>query len=137
MSSVTRTSSSPKRLISFGAALFAGLALLLNTKMRTSLTTLLCGLALRTVPVNAAAAPLNVTAFTSRDGYSLFECWQLASVPVEARAAMNYDIGNTSSTEWSIIEPRTLVGEAWAPTAQCVLLQGLGIPLSSWTKQAN
>ena len=138
MSSASHVSLSPARFLPVGAALFAALAFVFSNNMHTSLSTLLGGLAFGAVAVNAAAAPLNVTAFASRNGYSLFECWQLASVPVEARAALNYDVGNTSYAEWSIIEPRTTVGEAWAPAAQCVLpLQGPRLPLSSWTRHAN
>ena len=94
--------------------------------MRTSLTISLGWLALGAVTVNAADL-LNITAFTSRDGYSVFECWQLASVPVEDRSAINYDVGNLSFAEWAIIEPRTTVGEAWAPSAQCVPLLQISI----------
>ncbi|KAB5522041.1 hypothetical protein GE09DRAFT_1195193, partial [Coniochaeta sp. 2T2.1] len=63
-----------------------------------------------------------VTALTSRDGYSVFECWQLASLPVEAMSATNFEIGNTTKATWSIIEPRTTVGEAWAPAVQSIRL---------------
>lgn len=118
----SRISSHPARLITFGALMFTGLALLLNTKMRASPATSLGWLALSAVNVDAAAPLLNVTTLTSRDGYSLLECWQLTSVPVDNRSAMNYRVGNTSYAEWSIIEPRTTVGEAWALSAQCVSL---------------
>lgn len=138
MPTPSRTSPGSARLIPVGAALFASLALLLNTDMRTSLTTSLGWLTLGAVTVHAGAAPLNVTAFASRDGYSLFECWQLATVPVEARSAINYDVGNTSYAEWSIIEPRTTVGEAWAPDAQCVsLLQSYRLPVTNGRRHAD
>ncbi|KAI0126122.1 hypothetical protein BJ170DRAFT_696080 [Xylariales sp. AK1849] len=71
-------------------------------------------------------APLNITALTSRDGYSTIECWQLSSVPVDAMSALNYGIGNISKATWSTIQPRTVVGEAWAPAVQLtVVLNGL------------
>ncbi|KAK9414469.1 hypothetical protein SUNI508_11179 [Seiridium unicorne] len=59
----------------------------------------------------AAAVPLNITPLSSRDGYSIIQCWQLASIPVEAMSAWNYGIGNTSRATWSIIEPRTVVAD--------------------------
>ncbi|KAK9772421.1 hypothetical protein SCAR479_10959 [Seiridium cardinale] len=41
-------------------------------------------------------------------------------------SAWNYALGNTSRATWSIIEPRTVVGEAWAPTVQLTMvLNGL------------
>ncbi|KAK1624762.1 hypothetical protein BDP81DRAFT_107453 [Colletotrichum phormii] len=74
-----------------------------------------------------AFTPLNITALSTRDGYSVIECWQLTSVPVEARAALNYALGgDLTRAEWSIIQPRTTVGEAWAPAVQLtVVLNGL------------
>ncbi|KAK0640580.1 hypothetical protein B0T16DRAFT_460754 [Cercophora newfieldiana] len=70
--------------------------------------------------------PLNITAISSRDGYSVFECWQLASIPVDAMSAANYAIGETTKATWSRIEPRTHIGEAWAPHVQLsVILNGL------------
>lgn len=68
----------------------------------------------------AGFAPLNITALASQDGVSIIQCWQLSTIPMEARSAMNYDLGNTTKATWSIIEPRTVAGEAWAPTVQCV-----------------
>lgn len=65
---------------------------------------------------------LTVTALSSRDGYSVRECWELASLPVEAMSAINFQIGNTTKATWSIIKPRTTIGEAWAPTVQLVNL---------------
>lgn len=62
--------------------------------------------------------PLNITALSSRNGYSVLECWQLSSVPVDAMSAANYAVGNTTAATWSRIEPRTTVGEAWAPHVQ-------------------
>lgn len=68
---------------------------------------------------NATQLPLNVTALTSRDGYSVFECWQLDSVPVYAHSAMNWVVGgDTKKASLSIIEPSTAVGQAWAPAMQ-------------------
>ncbi|KAL2882793.1 hypothetical protein SGCOL_002005 [Colletotrichum sp. CLE4] len=74
-----------------------------------------------------ASTPLNITALSTRDGYSVIECWQLTSVPVEARAALNYALGgDLTRAEWSIIQPRMTVGEAWAPAMQLtVVLNGL------------
>ncbi|KAF9880466.1 hypothetical protein CkaCkLH20_02420 [Colletotrichum karsti] len=71
--------------------------------------------------------PLNITALTTRDGYSVIECWQLSSIPVEARAALNYEVGgDMTRAEWSIIRPRTTVGEAWAPAVQLsIILNGM------------
>ncbi|ROV91667.1 hypothetical protein VMCG_09262 [Cytospora schulzeri] len=70
---------------------------------------------------------LNITALASRDGYSVIECWQLASVPEYARSALNWLVaGNTTQAALSIIEPRTTAGEAWAPAVQLtVILNGL------------
>ncbi|KAK4173076.1 hypothetical protein QBC36DRAFT_360839 [Triangularia setosa] len=71
--------------------------------------------------------PLNITALSSRNGYSVLECWQLASLPMDAMQAANYIIGGqTTQAVWSRIEPRTHVGEAWAPHAQLsIILNGL------------
>ncbi|KAK0670230.1 hypothetical protein QBC41DRAFT_318391 [Cercophora samala] len=71
--------------------------------------------------------PLNVTALSSRHGYSVLECWQLASLPVDAMQAANYAVGGqTTRAVWSRIEPRTHIGEAWAPHAQLsIILNGL------------
>jgi hypothetical protein len=66
----------------------------------------------------ASSAPLNITALSSRNGYSVLECWQLSSIPVDAMSAANYAVGNTTVATWSRIEPRTTVGEAWAPHVQ-------------------
>lgn len=65
---------------------------------------------------------LNITALSSRGGYSVIECWQLETEAVHARSALNWIVsGNTTQAELSIIEPRTTVGEAWAPAVQYVL----------------
>ncbi|KAK4211613.1 hypothetical protein QBC37DRAFT_289929 [Rhypophila decipiens] len=73
-----------------------------------------------------AHTPLNVTAISSRDGYSVLQCWQLASIPIDAMQAANYPVGNTTVATWSRIEPKTHVGEAWAPHVQLsVILNGL------------
>ncbi|KAH8669033.1 hypothetical protein BX600DRAFT_511077 [Xylariales sp. PMI_506] len=70
--------------------------------------------------------PLNITALASRDGVSVIQCWQLSSIPIEAMSAANYQIGNTTAATWSIIQPQTVVGEAWAPKVQLtVVLNGL------------
>ncbi|KAJ0135651.1 hypothetical protein CTA2_2294, partial [Colletotrichum tanaceti] len=95
------------------------------TTTRATLTTIgLVGLAATQA---GAFTPLNITALSSRDGYSVIECWQLAAEPVEARAALNYALGgDLTRAEWSIIQPRTTVGEAWAPAVQLtVLVSGL------------
>ncbi|KAK1759999.1 hypothetical protein QBC47DRAFT_118050 [Echria macrotheca] len=79
-----------------------------------------------TAAAEAAHTPLNITAISSRNGYSVLECWQLASVPVEAMSAANYLVGETTKATWSRIEPRTTVGEAWAPSVQLsIILNGL------------
>jgi len=79
--------------------------------------TLVAGIA---VLANAADTPipLNITAISSRNGYSVLECWQLTSIPVDAMSAANYAIGETTKATWSRIEPRTHIGEAWAPHVQ-------------------
>ncbi|KAK4187729.1 hypothetical protein QBC35DRAFT_221335 [Podospora australis] len=71
--------------------------------------------------------PLNITALSSRNGYSVLECWQLSSIPVDAMSAANYAVGgNTTQAVWSRIEPRTHIGEAWAPHVQLsIILNGL------------
>jgi len=61
---------------------------------------------------------LNITALSTRDGYSVLECWQLSSVPVDYMSAVNYAVGNTTVATWSRIPPRTMIGEAWAPHVQ-------------------
>lgn len=72
----------------------------------------------QTTPTNT---PLNITALASRGGYSVIECWQLEAEAVYARSATNWIVsGNTTQAELSIIEPRTTVGEAWAPAVQYV-----------------
>ncbi|KAK4119081.1 hypothetical protein N657DRAFT_650638 [Parathielavia appendiculata] len=74
----------------------------------------------------STTVPLNITALSSRAGYSVIECWQLSSVPAAYMAAVNYAVGNTTVATWSRIEPRTTVGEAWAPHIQLsVVLNGL------------
>lgn len=61
----------------------------------------------------------NITAIASRDGYSVLECWQLASTGTYAHSAMNWIVGtDTTQGELSIIEPRTTPGQAWAPAVQ-------------------
>ncbi|KAM7189937.1 hypothetical protein V8F20_009964 [Naviculisporaceae sp. PSN 640] len=70
--------------------------------------------------------PLNITTISSRGGYSVLQCWQLASIPIDAMQAANYPVGNTTVATWSRIEPKTHVGEAWAPHVQLsVILNGL------------
>jgi hypothetical protein len=64
--------------------------------------------------------PLNITALSSRNGYSVLECWQLDSVPFSFMAATNYVLGETTKATWSRIEPRAFAGESWAPTVQYV-----------------
>ncbi|KAH6843483.1 hypothetical protein B0I37DRAFT_314537 [Chaetomium sp. MPI-CAGE-AT-0009] len=72
------------------------------------------------------APPLNITALSSRNGYSVLECWQLSTVSVTYMSAANYAIGNTTTATWSRIEPRTTAGEAWAPHVQLsIVLNGL------------
>ncbi|KAL2018446.1 hypothetical protein VTK56DRAFT_865 [Thermocarpiscus australiensis] len=72
------------------------------------------------------ARSLNITALSSRNGYSVIECWQLSSIPIDAMSAANYAVGNTTMATWSRIEPRTIVGEAWAPHVQLsIILNGL------------
>ncbi len=61
---------------------------------------------------------LNITALSSRRGYSVLECWELSSIPTDYMAAINYALGNTTVATWSRIQPRTTVGEAWAPHVQ-------------------
>lgn len=69
--------------------------------------------------VATANSPLlNITAIASRNGYSVLECWQLSSTPAEYMSAVNFAIGDTTVATWSRIEPRTTVGEAWAPHVQ-------------------
>ena len=96
--------------------------------------------------IGATPLPLNITAISSRGGYSVLECWQLDSVPVDARSAANYLIGETTKATWSRIEPRTTVGEAWAPTVQYIFTKlpasldppsdrGQAIHHSQWTYQ--
>jgi hypothetical protein len=63
-------------------------------------------------------AAFNITALASRHGYSVIECWALSSTPIEAFSAINYELGRTANATWSVIEPRTTVGEAWAPAVQ-------------------
>ncbi|KAH6640116.1 hypothetical protein F5144DRAFT_86173 [Chaetomium tenue] len=72
------------------------------------------------------APPLNITALSSRGGYSVLECCQLSTVAVDYMSAANYAIGNTTTATWSRIEPRTTAGEAWAPHVQLsIILNGL------------
>ncbi|KAK8091496.1 hypothetical protein PG997_001857 [Apiospora hydei] len=82
--------------------------------------------ALSLAPIKPRAGsfmPLNITALASRNQVSVLECWQLnASVPTKAMSAMNYFIGNTTSATWSIIEPNTTPGEAWAPAIQLTMV---------------
>jgi hypothetical protein len=70
------------------------------------------------VAAAGSVEPFNITAISSRNGYSMLECWQLSSVPANYMAATNYAVANTTVATWSRIEPRTSVGEAWAPHVQ-------------------
>lgn len=64
---------------------------------------------------------LNITALASRNGFSVLECWQLASTGSYAMSATNWVAsGNLTHAVYSIIEPRTTPGEAWAPAVQSV-----------------
>ncbi|KAI3402090.1 hypothetical protein diail_19 [Diaporthe ilicicola] len=71
--------------------------------------------------------PLNITALSSRGGYSVIECWQLDTEAVYARSALNWVVSpNATQAELSIIEPRTTVGQAWAGEVQLTaVLNGL------------
>jgi hypothetical protein len=79
---------------------------------------ILVSLGLSHVAVTRDVRPLSITALSSRHGYSVLECWRLASTPVDYMSAANYLLGNTAEAVWSRIEPRTSVGEAWAPHVQ-------------------
>jgi hypothetical protein len=70
------------------------------------------------VTAESMAVSLNMTALSSRNGYSVLECWQLSSIPVDYMSAVNYAVGNTTTATWSRIEPRVTVGVAWAPHVQ-------------------
>jgi hypothetical protein len=70
------------------------------------------------VAAGSMSMPLNMTALSSRNGYSVLECWQLSSVPVDYMSAVNHAVGNTTIATWSRIEPRVTVGMAWAPHVQ-------------------
>jgi hypothetical protein len=70
------------------------------------------------VAAESMSTSLNMTALSSRNGYSVLECWQLSSVPVDYMSAVNYAVGNTTTATWSRIEPRVTVGVAWAPHVQ-------------------
>lgn len=73
-----------------------------------------------------ASTPLNITALSSRGGYSVIECWQLNTEAVYARSALNWAVGgNATQAELSIIEPRTTVGQAWAGEVQYARLLSL------------
>lgn len=62
---------------------------------------------------------LDITALTSRNGSSIIQCWQLGAAGEYARSATNWvATGNITEAIYSIIEPRTTVGEAWAPSFQ-------------------
>ncbi|OIW34284.1 hypothetical protein CONLIGDRAFT_650842 [Coniochaeta ligniaria NRRL 30616] len=75
---------------------------------------------------NINTSSFAITALSSREGYSLLECWKLSSMPVEAMDAINFNIGSTTKATWSVIEPHTTVGEAWAPSVQLsIILNGL------------
>ncbi|EAQ85546.1 hypothetical protein CHGG_09560 [Chaetomium globosum CBS 148.51] len=91
-------------------------------RLRRALQPILLGHA----TVADVAPPLNITALSSRDGYSVLECWQLSTVAVDYMSAANYAIGKTTAATWSRIEPRTTAGEAWAPHVQLsIILNGL------------
>ncbi|GAB1315328.1 hypothetical protein MFIFM68171_05538 [Madurella fahalii] len=97
----------------------------------------LLSVAAREAVANTVAQPLNITALSSRNGYSVLECWQLSSVPTDAMSAANYAVGNTTVATWSRIEPRTHIGEAWAPHVQLsIILNGL-IRITSPAPVAN
>ncbi|ETS86116.1 hypothetical protein PFICI_04141 [Pestalotiopsis fici W106-1] len=76
-------------------------------------------------------APLNISALASVNGSSTIQCWQLAAVPVEARSALNFELGNTTEATWSIIQPQTVVGEAWAPAVQLTMVMNGMIHVSA------
>jgi len=87
--------------------------------MRSALSILLLA-ATAQAQVTASHIPFNLTAISSKNGYSVLECWQLSTIPVDAMQAANYAVGNTTVATWSKIEPRTHIGEAWAPHVQWV-----------------
>lgn len=87
-------------------------------RLHEPLTLLLTGIATATSTVVSPGSALNITALSSRNGYSVLECWQLGAFPVDYMSAVNYALGNTTVATWSRIEPRTTVGEAWAPHVQ-------------------
>ncbi|KAJ4389995.1 RNA methyltransferase tRNA(m5U54)methyltransferase [Gnomoniopsis smithogilvyi] len=70
---------------------------------------------------------VNITALASRNGYSVIECWQLGWVGEYAHSATNWVAsGNLTQAIYSIIEPKTTPGEAWAPSYQLtMILNGL------------
>ena len=78
----------------------------------------IASLAIGYVAAASITPTLNITALSSHHGYSVLQCWQLSSIPLDFMAATNYAIGNTTMATWSRIEPRTTVGEAWAPHVQ-------------------
>ncbi|KAL2144227.1 hypothetical protein VTI28DRAFT_9438 [Corynascus sepedonium] len=95
-------------------------------RLHEPLTLLLTDIATATSTVVSPGSALNITALSSRNGYSVLECWQLGAFPVDYMSAVNYALGNTTVATWSRIEPRTTVGEAWAPHVQLsVVLNGL------------
>jgi len=66
-----------------------------------------------------AIHPLKITTIASHNGYSVLECWQIDSTPIEYMTALNYAVGGpTTNVKWSTLQPRTYVGEAWAPHVQ-------------------
>lgn len=92
--------------------------------MRSPLTSLATFSALpQTCPAQAQNSTIdtrvNITALASRNGYSVLECWQVAATGSYGRSATNWIVGgNISQAMYSIIEPRTTPGEAWAPSVQ-------------------
>lgn len=58
----------------------------------------------------------NLTAIAAVNGSSVLECWSLEGPPYIARGATNYPVGNFTGGFVGVIQPRTYVGQAWAPS---------------------
>ncbi|KAK4236789.1 hypothetical protein C8A03DRAFT_16575 [Achaetomium macrosporum] len=87
----------------------------------------LVALAVSRAAATSDSPPLNITALSSRSGYSVLERWEPSSSnPIDFMSAVNYPVGSTMEAFWSRIKPRTYIGEAWASQVQLtVIVNGL------------
>jgi hypothetical protein len=112
--------------------------------MKTTLASILTFAAAATAQLspNITTPTLNLTAISTSNGSSIFECWQLLSFVTSAGAgtvgALNLFLGNLDNATYTVIPPRFDGGIHNAPAPQFVVfLSGLAhITLPNSTAEA-